>query len=122
MIFYQAPHLLILHGNFEKKSVSQNSHVKSINEELDKISLNLFIKAKKQIDENIHRVKTIEEAKKFKGIVEIPWCYNKDCALEIENLLDGNTLGEPIENAECKYVCPICNNPAKTWMRYAKSY
>jgi prolyl-tRNA synthetase len=115
--------VLVRRDNFEKKSVPQNSYLKSIKEELNKISLNLFNNAKKQIDENIHRVKTIEEAKNFKGIVEIPWCNNKDCALEIENILDGNTLGEPIENAECgECVCPICNNPAKTWMRYAKSY
>lgn len=114
--------VIVKRDNFEKKSIPQNSCIKLIKEELNNISLNLYNKAKKHINENIHRVKTIEEAKEFKGIVEIPWCKNKDCALEIENILDGNTLGEPIENAECSYACPICNNPAKTWMRYAKSY
>jgi len=114
--------VLVRRDNFEKKSVPQDSFMKSIKEELNKISLNLYNNAKKLLDENIHRVKTIEEAKKYKGIVEIPWCKNKDCALEIENILDGNTLGEPIENAECIYTCPVCSNPAKTWMRYAKSY
>ena len=114
--------VIVRRDNFEKKSVPQNSHIATIKDELNKISQNLYNKAKKIINENIHRVKTIEEAKKFKGIVEIPWCTNKDCALEIENILDGNTLGEPIENVECTLTCPICNNPAKTWMRYAKSY
>ena len=114
--------VLVRRDNFEKKSVPQKSFKESIKEELDKISLNLYKNAKKIIDENIHRVKTIEEAKKYKGIVEIPWCKNKDCAIEIENILEGNTLGEPMDDTECKYVCPVCNNPAKTWMRYAKSY
>ena len=67
--------------------------------------------------------KTIDEAKKHKGIVELPWCGNEDCALEVENILDGNTLGEPIEEKRCKeYSCPICGHPAETWMRYAKTY
>ena len=68
------------------------------------------------------QVLTIEEAKDKEGIVELPWCGKEDCALEIENILEGNTLGEPIENAECTHTCPICNTPGKTWMRYAKSY
>ncbi len=43
---------------------------------------------------------------------------------KIENILDGNTLGEPIEDdEECKkYSCPMCGKPAKTWMRFAKTY
>ena len=39
-------------------------------------------------------------------------------------ILDGNTLGEPIEDdEECKkYSCPLCGKPAETWMRFAKTY
>ena len=70
----------------------------------------------------MHRVQTIEEAKDLKGIIELPWCGTEDCALEIENILEGNTLGEPIENEKCKYSCPVCGKPAETWMRYAKTY
>ena len=105
-----------------KKSVLQSSSIKSINEELDKISKSLFKNAKKLLDENMHRVQTIEEAKDLKGIIELPWCGTEDCALEIENILEGNTLGEPIENEKCKYSCPVCGKPAETWMRYAKTY
>jgi prolyl-tRNA synthetase len=106
-----------------KTSVKQKSAVKTIKEEFAKISKNLYDKAKKLLDENIHRFKTVEEAQNKKGIVELPWCRNKDCALEIENILEGNTLGEPIEDIECKNCfCPICAKPAETWMRYAKTY
>ncbi|MGF3554047.1 MAG: proline--tRNA ligase [Thermoplasmatota archaeon] len=114
--------VIVRRDNFEKKIVSQASVVETVKQELMNISLDLYNKAKKFIDENIHKVKTIEEAKNFKGIIQLPWCLDKDCALKIENILDGNTLGEPIENAECNYTCPVCNKPAKTWMRYAKSY
>lgn len=115
--------ILVRRDTGEKKSVSQESVVKTIKEEFDKISKKLYTNAKKFLDENMHRVQTIEEAKDKKGIVELPWCRNEDCALEIENILDGNTLGEPIEDVECKkHSCPICSKPAKTWMRFAKTY
>jgi prolyl-tRNA synthetase len=115
--------ILVRRDTGKKKSISQESVVKTIKEEFDKISKKLYTNAKKFLDENTHRVQTIEEAKDKKGIVELPWCRNKNCALEIENILDGNTLGEPIEDVECKkHFCPICNKSAKTWMRFAKTY
>jgi prolyl-tRNA synthetase len=115
--------IVIVRRDISKKtSISQKSAVKTIKEELSKISKNLYDNAKKFLDENIHRVKTIEEAKELKGIVELPWCGTEDCALEVENILDGNTLGEPIEKTQCKHPCPICGKSAKTWMRYAKTY
>ena len=114
--------VLVRRDNAEKKFVSQSDAVKTIINEFDAISKDLFSAAKKLLDENMHRVKTIEEAEGLKGIIELPWCGNEDCALEIENILDGNTLGEPIEKGECKDSCPVCGKPASTWMRYAKTY
>jgi len=114
--------VLVRRDTSEKKTVSQGSSVDKIIKELNSISDNMFNKAKKLLNDNIHRVKTVEEAKNLKGIVEFPWCGTKDCALEIENILDGNTLGEPIEDNKCSSSCPICGKPGKTWMRFAKSY
>ena len=70
----------------------------------------------------MHKVETIEEAIDKKGIIELPWCREENCAQEIENILDGNTLGEPIEGAECNHLCPVCGKTAKSWMRFAKTY
>ncbi|MBN1861842.1 MAG: proline--tRNA ligase [Candidatus Thermoplasmatota archaeon] len=94
----------------------------TIKAELKSMEKTLYQNAEKLLRENTHSVLTIEEAKEKSGIVTLPWCGTKDCALEIENVLEGNTLGEPIENAGCHERCPICGSPAKTWMRYAKSY
>jgi prolyl-tRNA synthetase len=106
----------------KKKSISLKNAEKAIQTELQSLEKNLYENAKKLLNENIHCVKTIDEAKEKTGIITLPWCGNKDCALKIENVLEGNTLGEPIENAECRDLCPVCGGPAKTWMRYAKSY
>jgi prolyl-tRNA synthetase len=113
---------LVRRDTGEKKAVSQDLSVKKIKEKFIKISKDLYNNAKKILEDNMHRVKTVEEAKKLKGIIELPWCGTEDCAMEIENILEGNTLGEPIENIECKYPCPVCGKPAMTWMRYAKTY
>jgi len=114
--------ILVRRDNNKKESIAISSSVKKVKETLDIIAKDLFNNAEKILKENMHRVKTIEEAKKLKGIVELPWCGNQDCALEIENILDGNTLGEPIDNPKCKESCPICNKSGNAWMRYAKSY
>jgi prolyl-tRNA synthetase len=106
----------------EKKSIKQNSSIEHIKNTLDNISENLFNKANKLLKENIHKEQEIETLSNKKGIIELPWCGKENCALEIENILDGNTLGEPIENNSCNYPCPICNKKATTWMRYAKTY
>jgi prolyl-tRNA synthetase len=106
----------------EKRSVSQNSSILIIKQIFDSITEELSKNAEKILKENLHRVNTIDDAKNLKGIIELPWCGIQECALEIENILDGNTLGEPIDNIECKYTCPVCNQLGKTWMRYAKTY
>jgi len=114
--------ILVRRDTGKKKPVSQDSSVKHIKEELKEISYDLFTNAKKFLDENMHKVKTVEEAIDKKGIIELPWCGRENCAQEIENILDGNTLGEPIESDECNHLCPVCGKTAKTWMRFAKTY
>ena len=106
----------------KKRSILQEKAEKAIKGELDTIANTLFTNAKKLLDENMQRVHTVDEAKERKGIIEIPWCGSKDCAMDVENILEGNTLGEPIDKGTCDCSCPICGGAAKTWMRYAKTY
>jgi prolyl-tRNA synthetase len=106
----------------KKRSVPLKDAEKAIQDELQALVQTIYANAEKLLNENMHSVLTVEAAKEKTGIVALPWCGNKDCALEIENVLEGNTLGEPIENAVCTDPCPVCGAPAKTWMRFAKSY
>jgi prolyl-tRNA synthetase len=114
--------MLVSRDDGKKSSIPQKDASKKIKEELTTLAQTLYKNAETLLEENMHRVLTIDEAKEKKGIVALPWCGNKDCALEIENVLEGNTLGEPIENEGCPHPCPVCGAPAKTWMRFAKSY
>ncbi len=113
---------LVRRDSSKKKSILLKDAEKTIKTELLDLEKSLYANAETLLKENMHRVLTIEEAKQKTGIVALPWCGNKDCALEIENVLEGNTLGEPIENAVCTDPCPVCGAPAKSWMRFAKSY
>ena len=58
------------------------------------------------------------------GIIQLPWCGNDTCALEIEEQIDKNTLGEPVDTDYdiTSKSCPKCGQAATTWMRYAKTY
>jgi len=114
--------IMVRRDTGKKKSVPLKDGAKAVHDELHALAQTLFADAEKLLKENMHNVLTIEEAKEKKGIVALPWCGKKDCALEIENVLEGNTLGEPIENTACAHPCPMCGAPAKTWMRFAKSY
>jgi prolyl-tRNA synthetase len=116
--------VIVLRDTSEKKSIPINKAAEIIIKELNNISKRLYDKAKKTLDENSKTVFSIDEAKSLNGILKIPWCCTDTCALEIEEIIDGNTLGEPLEQDDdvLKYKCPICNKPAKSWMRFAKSY
>jgi prolyl-tRNA synthetase len=114
--------VLVRRNTSEKRTIPKIDGVRIISNELKKIDDAVFAKARKLLRDNIHRVQTLDEAKNKKGIVELPWCEKEGCALEIEELLEGNTLGEPIDDKKCDYSCPICNESAKTWMRFAKMY
>ncbi len=113
---------MVRRDNGFKKSLPLNDAEKTIPEELRTLEITLYTNAEKLLKDHMHCLLTIEEAAQKTGIVALPWCGNKQCALEIENVLEGNTLGEPIENAGCQEHCPVCGSPAKTLMRYAKSY
>ncbi|MEF8848645.1 MAG: proline--tRNA ligase [Candidatus Thermoplasmatota archaeon] len=115
--------VLVRRDTKDKKSEDKKNIVEKIYERLDKISEGLYRKAKKELEENYHRVTSIDEALEKKGgIIEIPWCRNESCADEIEEVLDGNALGEPIEKKDCDEKCPICGKKAETWFRFAKTY
>jgi prolyl-tRNA synthetase len=114
--------MLVRRDTGEKRSVATASAAKVAVETLQAIANALKEKATALLNDNIHRVTTVDEATKLTGIICLPWCGTKECALEIENVLEGNTLGEPIDRAECTETCPVCGGPAGRWMRFARSY
>jgi prolyl-tRNA synthetase len=116
--------VLVRRDTSEKTTVSQDDALHHIQHTFTEIETSLTEKAQRLLDDNYYRVHTLDEAKGKKGIIELPWCGTEACAQEIETILEGNTLGEPVEKKEQqqKPACPVCGQPADTWMRYAKTY
>jgi prolyl-tRNA synthetase len=114
--------VVVRRDNGDKKSIPTSDILNIIKNEIEMITHDLYNNAKNKLDKNIHQVITIDDAKEKKGVIELPWCGNMDCALKIENILDGNTLGEPIGKNISDDPCPVCYKNAIKWMRYAKTY
>jgi len=108
----------------EKLVVSLSDIEIQLPKALDDFNERLYEKAQSILTENMHYVTSIEEAKELKGIVVLPWCGTDACALEVEKILEGNTLGEPLEIDESvkQQRCPVCGSSAIQWMRFARSY
>jgi prolyl-tRNA synthetase len=106
----------------EKSTITHKQAEATIIKTLQNIQENLHTQANNLITEYMHRVDTLDEATSLQGIIELPWCGIEECALEIETILEGNTLGEPIEKQNCESKCPHCGKKGVSWMRYAKSY
>jgi prolyl-tRNA synthetase len=116
--------VLVRRDTSEKTTVSRDDVLRHIHHTFTEIEASLTEKAQRLLDDNYHRVHTLDETKGKKGIIELPWCGTQACAQEIETILEGNTLGEPVARNEQqqKLACPVCGQPADTWMRYAKTY
>jgi len=116
--------ILVTRDNNEKTPSALSEVNGTISKKLEEIQDRLFNKAKDLLNENTHITTSLDKAKTLKGIIQLPWCGNDTCALEIEAVLEGHTLGEPIEHEKSHddHHCPICSNKAIAWMRYAKTY
>jgi prolyl-tRNA synthetase len=113
---------LVRRDTSEKTTIPCDKALSIIKEILQQIQKNLHKHAEDLKNTNFHRIHTLEKAKNLHGIIELPWCGTEECALEIETILDGNTLGEPIDQQPCDAPCPHCGKQGISWMRYAKTY
>lgn len=114
--------IMVPRDTSEKQGVTLSKASATFEKEFNHLSQRLLQAAQQLFDTNLHRVTSVDEAETLDGIIELPWCGKDDCALEIENVLEGNTLGEPIDDTTCTASCPVCGEQGVTWMRYAKSY
>jgi prolyl-tRNA synthetase len=116
--------VLVRRDTSEKIMAPMDEALQHITSMFDTISHDLYQKAKTLLDTNYHIITTLDNAKTLKGIIQLPWCGQDTCALEIEELLEGNTLGEPVDDSTeiSEHICPVCQQKAIKWMRYAKTY
>ncbi|MCE4617548.1 MAG: proline--tRNA ligase [Desulfurococcales archaeon] len=110
----------------EKMKVEKQELDAKIDELFREIHETLASRAWNWMRSKILRTTNIEEARRKiaseRGIVELPWCGNDNCAFKMMEKIDAKVLGTPYPEEEAKGKCPVCGKDAKTWIRLAKTY
>ena len=123
--------VLARRDTLEKLVVEREGIVEAVRKTLDEIHENLHKRAREFLESHIKRVETVEEARKVfedrRGIVEIPWCGEESCGLEMEEALEAKMLGTPYPEEKAKEgiegkKCPVCGREAKFIARFARTY
>ncbi|WP_456453437.1 proline--tRNA ligase [Thermococcus sp.] len=121
--------VLARRDTLEKFTVGRSELVERVKETLDAIHRNLHERAKGFLEGHIKRVDTIEEARAVfedrRGVVEIPWCGEESCGLEMEEILDAKMLGTPYPDEKAKIEgkkCAHCGKEARFVARFARTY
>ncbi|WP_048148462.1 proline--tRNA ligase [Palaeococcus ferrophilus] len=114
---------------FEKVTVEREKVVDEVRRLMDEVMAHLYERAREFLEGHIKRVETIEEAKEVfedrRGIVELPWCGEESCGLEMEEELDAKMLGIPYPEETARIEgkkCPHCGREAKFIARFARTY
>ena len=95
---------------------------------LDQIQENMALMAEKNFSELISIAKDVNDAKKLLeldiGMVQIAWCGEKECALELEERVGVGVLGTPIdEKWKIKDgKCSICDKKGIETIILGKAY
>lgn len=120
---------VVRRDTLEKKVVKLDNLVSELNKVFKEIEEYLKKRAWGFFNNKIRMTTNLDEATKIieehGGIVELPWCGDLKCGLEIEARTGLRVLGKPLKNEQVdvnEYKCPICGKPAKTILRLAKTY
>ena len=110
----------------EKIAVKEEKLVETVKELLDNIQENLFIRAKKFLEENIREASDYNEFKKIietqRGLIKTYWCGNKDCEDKIKEETKASIRCIPFEQEEASGKCVYCGKESSTLVYFARAY
>ncbi|CAH8330286.1 unnamed protein product [Eruca vesicaria subsp. sativa] len=116
-----------------KMDVMRGSLVERVKHLMEEIQRDLYVVAKRKLEERIQRVETwdeFKEALRNKKLVLAPWCDE----VEVENDVKENTKGENEAGAKTlcasfeqpelskDTLCFAAGKPAKKWTYWGRSY
>jgi prolyl-tRNA synthetase len=118
---------LVRRDSLRKLTCEKSSLLEYVQKTLIELQKSLRERAWEWLKANIHQVESLDEAKaiiNFKGgVVELPWCGEDGCGLQIEKAVEARVLGSPV-NLKVKVYgkCPVCGGQGKYIIRVAKAY
>ena len=118
---------IVRRDTLEKQTCKISGLVKTIQELMRTMMKDLRLRAWKWMDERVHRVDNLEDAKKLiarkEGIVEVLWCGNVECGQKLEEVIGARVLGVPMDIEEkIDGNCVICGKTAADIIRVAIAY
>ena len=103
----------------EKTLVDRKTVVKAANAMLERISKDMFGRAKRAMRDGTVTVESLESLPE--KMIRTGWCGEDACGHEIEAKSDRNILGTPIEDEHYSGRCAICGKPTRTPIYLARA-
>lgn len=116
---------VVRRDNFVKKEIAIGDAATIIANELKQIQKDMYLKAKKFLEENTVDTNEYEEFKKQienKKFVRTSWCGERSCEDQIKNETGATSRVMEFKKSKPKCKCVYCGKKAKTIMVFAKSY
>lgn len=115
--------VMLVRRDGKKEPVSMDGLTDAIRGKLMDFQAELLESARSAMMAHIKDCATLDEAKAYIGsdIVKMSWCGEKECGLQMENVVDAKVLGEP-QGMHGMGICPVCGKPADKIVLLAKSY
>ena len=93
---------------------------------LNELQKQLYVNAKKFLDENTHTVNSYEEFKNVmevsRGFIKALWCEDAACEVKIKEETKATTRCLPFDAPEEEGVCIYCGKPAHHRWVFAQAY
>jgi len=111
--------------NQTKDDISLDKVSETINLELENIQQQMFINAKKILDERVVRVSEYQQFKeelKNGKMIDCSWCGNQTCEEKIKEETGANLRVIPFDGTQKSETCIYCKNSGTTNALFAKGY
>ena len=109
-----------------KTVVSLDNLEAAVAEQLEQAHIEMYNKAKKNLQDNIYEAYSLEEAKAIQqekgGFIKTMWCGELECELKMKEEAGMSSRCMPLEQENLGDVCPICGKPAKHSIYWGVAY
>jgi prolyl-tRNA synthetase len=111
--------------NQTKDDISLDKVSETLNLELENIQQQMFVNAKKILDERVVRVSEYQQFKeelKSGKMIDCSWCGNQTCEDKIKEEMGADLRVIPFDDTQKSETCIYCKNSGTTNALFAKGY
>ncbi len=118
--------VLVRRDNREKTFVKLDELEDAVRQLLEDVHNGLYAKAKKNLEDNIHEIHSLDEAKEIistsGGFVKSMWCGDRECEEKFKEVAGVSSRCIPFEQEHLGDVCPVCGKPASKMVYWGVAY